>query len=87
MPPKKPKYALIASSIARDICAGRLKPGAKVPSESALMRQWGVSNTTARKIHLELELRGVVRRIKGKGTVVLENPKKYITRKVGLFGS
>ena len=45
----------------------------------------GVSNTTARKIHLELELRGVVRRIKGKGTVVLENPKKYITRKVGLF--
>ena len=85
MPPKKPKYALIASSIARDICAGRLKPGAKVPSESALMRQWGVSNTTARKIHLELELRGVVRRIKGKGTVVLENPKKYITRKVGLF--
>lgn len=85
MPPKKPKYALIASSIARDICAGRLKPGAKVPSESALMRQWGVSNTTARKIHLELELRGVVRRTKGKGTVVLENPKKYITRKVGLF--
>lgn len=85
MPPKKPKYVSIASSIARDISAGRLKPGDKVPSESALMRRWGISNTTARKIHLELELRGAVRRVKGKGTVVLENSKRYVTRKVGLF--
>ena len=44
-----------------------------MPSENELIAQYGVSNTTARKVLLELERQGWVTRIKGRGTYVRQD--------------
>jgi GntR family transcriptional regulator len=68
--PNLPKYRRIARDVIDDIRSGRLEEGGRVPSENDIIRAYGVSNTTARKAHQELEQRGWVRRVKGKGTFV-----------------
>jgi GntR family transcriptional regulator len=67
---KTPKYYRIMQRIVDDIRAGRLQPGQAAPSENEIIDKHGVSNTTARKVHLELERGGWVARVKGKGTYV-----------------
>ncbi|MFP4431894.1 MAG: GntR family transcriptional regulator [Spirochaetaceae bacterium] len=66
-----PKYYLIANAVVERIKAGELEPGMKVPSENEIIREYGVSNTTARKALQEIELAGWAKRVKGKGTFVL----------------
>ena len=56
------------------IRAGKLAAGTLAPSENELIQSHGVSNTTARKVHTELERAGWVTRVKGKGTFVRGNP-------------
>jgi len=65
-----PKYLRISRDIMADIRAGRLKEGDRVPSENELIQRYGVSNTTVRKAHQDLEQAGWAVRIKGKGTFV-----------------
>lgn len=67
-----PKYYLIANAVIEDIRSGKLKPGMKVPSENEIIREYGVSNTTARKALQEIELAGWAKRVKGRGTFVLQ---------------
>jgi GntR family transcriptional regulator len=67
---KVPKYLNIANDIVCAIREERLRPGENVPSENELIRRYGVSNTTVRKAHQELERGGWAIRIKGKGTFV-----------------
>jgi GntR family transcriptional regulator len=45
-------------------------PGMQIPSENEIIARHRVSNTTARKVHQELERTGWVTRVKGKGTYV-----------------
>jgi len=65
-----PKYFTISREIMALIQQGKLAPGAPVPSENELIEKYQVSNTTARKILLELEKAGLATRVKGKGTFV-----------------
>lgn len=81
----KPKYIQIAEKISKLIESGELKAGQNAPSENRIISEYDVSNTTARKALLELELIGLVSRVKGKGTVVLENSKGVLTRVIGSF--
>ena len=75
------KYLQISQDIIERIMNGELAPGDRVPSEHELMQQYGVSNTTARKSLLNIELKGWVIRIKGKGTFVLNRSKDmHLTR-------
>jgi len=69
-----PKYYRIMQDVIEHIRTGQLASGALVPSENELIRAYGISNTTARKVHTELERAGWVTRIKGKGTFVRGNP-------------
>ena len=81
-----PKYISISKAIIQKIESGELQPGDKVPSENELIDMYSVSNTTARKSLLEVELKGWVNRIKGKGTFVLNRfEDKHITRVLGSF--
>lgn len=81
-----PKYLEISKEIIRSIESGDLQAGDKVPSENELIKTYKISNTTARKSLLEVELNGWVARIKGKGTFVLNRTKdKHITRLLGSF--
>jgi len=67
-----PKYYRISREIVERIRMGQLRPGMKAPSENELIRQYGISNTTARKVLCEVEAEGWCTRIKGKGTFVGE---------------
>lgn len=81
-----PKYLTISKEIIQRIESGELEAGDKVPSENELIKTYNVSNTTARKSLLEVELKGWVTRIKGKGTFVLNrSDDKHLTRVLGSF--
>ena len=57
-----------------------------MPSENELIKTYNVSNTTARKALLDIEIRGWASRIKGKGTFVLNRSKDmHLTRILGSF--
>lgn len=83
---KYPKYLEISKAIIAKIESGELLPGDKVPSENELINMYKISNTTARKSLLEVELQGWASRIKGKGTFVLNRSEdKHLTRMLGSF--
>ncbi len=65
-----PKYVRISRDIIARIAGGELPPGALVPSENEIIRQYGVSNTTARKALAQVDVAGWAERIKGRGTIV-----------------
>jgi len=84
----KPKFITISESIIEKIKAGELLPGDKIPSENELIKTYNISNTTARKSLLEIESKGWARRIKGKGTFVLNRTVEHqLLRTLGSIDS
>ncbi len=84
----KSKFTAISESIIEKIKNGELLPGDRVPSENELIKQYGVSNTTARKSLLEIESKGWAQRNKGKGTFVLNRtPDHHLVRTLGSIDS
>ncbi len=73
----KPKFIAISDTIITKIKSGELLPGHQIPSENELIKTFQVSNTTARKSLLDLESKGWVKRIKGKGTFVLNRTSDH----------
>ncbi|MHC4508423.1 MAG: GntR family transcriptional regulator, partial [Planctomycetota bacterium] len=79
-----PKYYQISRQIIAEIRSGRLKPGMQIASENEIIREYGVSNTTARRSLQEIERAGWGIRIKGKGTFVRErNVQRSAARILG----
>lgn len=80
----KSKFVSISERIIQKIESGELLPGDKIPSENELIKEYKISNTTARKVLLEIESGGWGKRIKGKGTYVLNrNPEHQLVRTIG----
>ncbi|OFX94572.1 MAG: hypothetical protein A2X05_04270 [Bacteroidetes bacterium GWE2_41_25] len=65
-----PKYLTILNMIIDRIKNNELVPGSKVPSENEIIKEYNVSNTTARKVLQEIEIAGWAVKIRGKGTYV-----------------
>jgi AcrR family transcriptional regulator len=65
-----PRYREIAAELRRQIEAGELAPGMRVPSTRAIVDRWGVAMATATKVLTELRHEGLVRAVPGVGTVV-----------------
>jgi GntR family histidine utilization transcriptional repressor len=65
-------YEQVKSFIKTRIASGQWKPGDPVPSESALMLQFGVSRMTVNRALRELTGEGMVRRVQGSGSFVAE---------------
>ena len=80
-----PKYFQIANEIISGIKTNKSKPGDQIPSENDIISQYQVSNTTARKVLLEIEKEGWVIKVKGKGTFVKENPISRSATKILSF--
>lgn len=81
-----PKYIEISNTIISKIESGELLPGDQVPSENELINTYNISNTTARKSLQAVELQGWAKRIRGKGTFVLNRSEdKSVTRILGSF--
>jgi AcrR family transcriptional regulator len=64
------RYREIADELRRQIEAGELAPGMRVPSTRTIVDHWGVAMATATKALTELRHQGLVRAVPGVGTVV-----------------
>jgi GntR family transcriptional regulator len=65
-----PNYLRIAEALTRDIGAGLLRPGDKLPTERALAARHGVTVTTLRKSLKLLTERGLLERRQGSGNYI-----------------
>jgi len=68
--PETPAYLRIAGDLRAAILSGDLEPGAKLPSETKLMAQYGVSRTVAKWAMSVLKGEGIVEGRRGSGTFV-----------------
>lgn len=75
VPPVVPIFQRIKDYLSGEIAAGRWKAGEMVPSEQALVRQFGVSRMTVNRAVRELTAEHVLTRRQGAGTFVA--PQKY----------
>ena len=67
-----PAYEQVKAWIRQHIASGQWKPGDPVPSEAALIEQFGVSRMTVNRALRELAAEGLVTRVQGSGTRVAE---------------
>jgi DNA-binding transcriptional regulator YhcF (GntR family) len=78
----------IAADLRARIAAGEFGPGDRVPSTRELTRQWGVAMATATKALSLLRDEGVLRSVRGVGTVVANRPAATRpTRRRGMAAS
>lgn len=67
---KIPYYVHIESLLRNRILTGQLEPGDRLPKETELAAQFGVSQITVRSALAHLEAEGLITRHSGKGTFV-----------------
>lgn len=72
--------AELATDIERLILAGELPPGAKLPPERELATTLGVSRASIRDALRDLEMRGLLERTPGRGTIVADRPSLGVGR-------
>lgn len=65
-----PKYVQLSELLIRDIAAGRLADGSRLPPERDLSKQMNVSIGTLRKALARIEEMGLLERIQGSGNYV-----------------
>ncbi len=65
-----PKYRQIADQLRRGILDGTYAPGAPLPSEESLARQFGVTRPTVRQGIAQLTAAGLVEVMMGRGAFV-----------------
>src|SRR3954468_19615501 len=70
-----PKYAQIVAAIRRRIADGTYPPGSLLPSESKLLKEFGVSRPTVVRALEALKLRGEIDREHGRGSFVKSAPQ------------
>lgn len=68
----KPIYLQLSERLRADVVAGRYQPNDVIPSELELSRRHGISRMTARAVVTELVNEGLLHRVQGKGTFVVE---------------
>ena len=79
-----PKYFRIKQTVLERIARGAWTPGAMIPSEVELCREFGVSRTTARKAVSDLAYEGRLVVVQGKGTFVAAPKVEWPVLLVGL---
>ena len=72
-----PLWEQIADTLAKEIAAGRSRPGSQLPPEPELISRFGVGRHTVRQAMAELENRGLVRIEQGRGTFVHDEILDY----------
>lgn len=65
-------WSQVAGDLRSDIESGKLRPGAKLPSEPELAAQYGVARVTVRRAIAELISEGRLVILHGRGTFVRE---------------
>ncbi|WP_329250415.1 GntR family transcriptional regulator [Actinoallomurus sp. NBC_01490] len=73
---KTPRYRRIAAQLIAAIEAGEYPPGSQLPGEAQLAEQFQASRNTIRSALGELDGRGLIEVVHGKGRVVLEHARE-----------
>jgi GntR family transcriptional regulator, arabinose operon transcriptional repressor len=79
------KQEQVRSQLLGEIAVGRLRPGDALPSEKRLAELLRISRHTIRRALGELERDGVVERLHGKGTFVVDRPSESIATRTPSF--
>lgn len=69
-PGSLPLYLQVSELLIRDIAAGRLVEGEKLPTERVLARRLGIAVGTLRSALSDLEAKGMLRRVQGSGNYI-----------------
>lgn len=64
----------LVEELKRRILGGEIAPGEKLPDESGLVEEFGVSRTVVREAISRLQAAGLVETFQGRGSFVLEVP-------------
>lgn len=67
-------YEQVAARLRKDILAGRIRPGQRLPSERTLRQEYDIGRETARRAVALLRNEGLVTVDRGHGVVVREQP-------------
>ncbi|AEV72141.1 transcriptional regulator [Mycolicibacterium rhodesiae NBB3] len=73
-----PAYQTLREQLRDDIAAGRYRDGARLPTESELVEQHGLSRQTVRRAFQDLVAEGVVYRVPGRGTYASDAGQRYL---------
>jgi GntR family transcriptional regulator len=71
-----PLYYQVMQEIKHSIDSGELKPGDRIPTETTIMKRYGISRATVRQALLQLVSEGYLWRLKAKGTFVNSSPER-----------
>ncbi|TFV55710.1 GntR family transcriptional regulator [Mycobacterium sp. PS03-16] len=69
----QPAYRVLRERLRADIAAGRYRDGARLPTETELVAEEGLSRQTVRRAFQDLVAEGVVYRVPGRGTYASES--------------
>ncbi|MEO1640488.1 MAG: GntR family transcriptional regulator [Pseudomonadota bacterium] len=69
-----PKFIQVSEMLIRDIAAGRLVDGARLPPERDMADELGVAVGTLRKALADVEAKGLLDRVQGSGNYVRHRP-------------
>lgn len=67
---KAPKYREMMETLRSEIISGKFGPGAKLPSEAALVKRFKTSRITVARALRELQNEGIIDRVAGSGSYV-----------------
>ncbi|MEL7480786.1 MAG: GntR family transcriptional regulator [Pseudomonadota bacterium] len=70
-----PKHVLLSELLIREIAAGHLEEGSRLPPERVLAQKLGVAVGTLRRALGELERQGLLKRIQGSGNYIQHRQK------------
>lgn len=73
-----PAYRLLSNELRRRIGAGSYRGGIRLPTESELSEQHGLSRQTVRRAFQDLVAEGIVYRVPGRGTFATESTGRYL---------
>ncbi|MFD7732232.1 GntR family transcriptional regulator [Kitasatospora phosalacinea] len=72
---QRPPYMLAAEDLRRQITAGKIKPGERLPSARALQEQYGLASSTVQSALKLLKDEGLIYSVLGRGSYVRPQPK------------
>lgn len=81
------KYQKVAEQLRRDMEAGHIKPGDRLPSIAEMRAKFGISRPTMDKAHSILEHEGLISRQPGAGTFVLQPAKPRVNGVIAVGSS
>jgi len=86
--PGTPLFVQLRDVLRSAILAGKLAGGERLPSEAALIRQYGVSRVTVRQALSDLQSQGLITTVNGKGSYVTRPDGSTANRSyVGILSS